>query len=72
MFINTKLVDTKHAYQREAKGNLKELKALMEKLVVKETPIDDSVFNQPRQAVVPGHTKKKRRLVHLSCRFQLV
>jgi hypothetical protein len=45
MFINTKLVDTKHAYQREAKGNLKELKALMEKLVVKETPIDDSVFN---------------------------
>jgi hypothetical protein len=44
MFINTKLVDTKHAYQREAKGNPKELKALMEKLVVKETPIDDSVF----------------------------
>jgi hypothetical protein len=44
MFINTKLVDNKHSYQREANGNLKELKALMEKLVVKETPMDDSVF----------------------------
>jgi hypothetical protein len=44
MFINAKLVDTKHAYQLEAKGNLKELKALMEKRVVKETPTDDNVF----------------------------
>lgn len=44
MFVNTKLIDTKHAYQREAKGNLKELKALMEKLVVKDAPADDSVF----------------------------
>lgn len=67
MFINTKLVDTKHAYQREAKGNLKELKALMEKLVVKETPADDSVF-KPTKAGGSAWTyeeKKKARTFKL-------
>lgn len=48
IFVNTKLIDTKHAYQREAKGNLKELKALMEKLVVKETPVADSVLKREK------------------------
>ncbi|KUG01648.1 hypothetical protein AM587_10000395 [Phytophthora nicotianae] len=45
-----RLVDTKNAYQREARTNLKELKAIMEKLVVKDTPKKDTVF----KATKPG------------------
>jgi hypothetical protein len=61
MFINTKLVDTKHAYQREAKGNLKELKALMEKRVVKETPIDDSVFKPTKMGASAWTYEEKKK-----------